>query len=230
MKKNEWRVASDEWLASAKQNAMRLSEVVSEKRKRPSTARREAIGVRPHRFYRRRTNRVVSFVVLCGVGVCLSARSTFPDVRPKISVGSVSDQSDADIVKSFKGYAADFIASYKTDRREYVGKLGGGWAKIYFEPSLDYGVDVRKTDSLVSPYVGVLEFTLIRHFTKFHPSESDAEADNSFVQTTSTNHRHTYAFQDNKWVPKSRENYSAFLNEWFACEMPSDGCFEHQPK
>ncbi len=139
-------------------------------------------------------------------------------------------QSDADVVKSFKNYVAGYMVSYKTDRREYVGNLGGGWAKIYFEPSGDSSIDVRKTDSLVSPYMGVLEFTLIKHFTAFHKTRAEAEADNSFTQSTEARHRHTYASQDGTWVPKSRQNYVAILNEWSDCEQPSDGCLEEDAK
>ena len=132
-------------------------------------------------------------------------------------------QSDAEVVKSFKQYVYDYLASYKTNRRELVDKLGGGWAKMYFIPSGGLGVDVRKTDSLVSPYVGVLEFTMTRPFTAFHKTKAEAEVDNNFIQSTTTKHRHTYAFQDGAWSPTSYQCNLVGLDKWLDCEQPGDG-------
>lgn len=134
-------------------------------------------------------------------------------------------QSSSDVVASFKKYVADYMNSYKTDRREMVRLLGGGWAKEYFEPLPDAGIDVRKTDSLVSPYMGVVEFTLITRYTTFHKTRTEAEADNNFVQTRQTKHRHTYAYQDGSWVPKTRQNCLPMLDEWYECNE-YDGCWE----
>jgi hypothetical protein len=131
-------------------------------------------------------------------------------------------QSDADVAKSFRAYIADYVASYKTDRREQVVQTSGGWSRQYFEVGSEYGIDVRKTDSLISPYVGVAEFALTMHYTAFHKTQAEAEADHRFVQSMSMEHRHTYAYQDGAWALKSREEYSSAAGKWWDCDR--DGC------
>ncbi len=39
---------------------------------------------------------------------------------------------EIDPVKSFKDFLTNHFESYKTDRREQLSKLGGGWVKEYF--------------------------------------------------------------------------------------------------
>jgi len=79
------------------------------------------------------------------------------------------------VVSSFKQYIRDYMDSYKTDKRERVNRLGGGWAKEYFAPDSHYGIDVKATDSLISPYSGVCEFTMTRRWTAYHATKEDAE-------------------------------------------------------
>lgn len=143
------------------------------------------------------------------------------------------------VVSSFKQYVKDYVDSYKTDRREQVhdiqGRLGntGTWVIGSFGPVRDgYSIDIRKTDSLISPYVGVLEFELVGHETRVHASKEEALADNDFGPETEgfvIEHRHTYAFQDGKWVPKSRQRYDGIDKEWEDC-VPHDGCLESDKK
>lgn len=133
-----------------------------------------------------------------------------------------SAQSDADVVKSFKAYVADYVASYKTNRREHVVETSGGWSRQYFEVDPEFSIDVRKTDSLISPYLGVAEFLLTMHYTAFHKTQAESEADHSFVQSMSMKHRHTYAYQDGAWALKSREEYNSTLGGWYDCDR--DGC------
>jgi hypothetical protein len=130
-------------------------------------------------------------------------------LMPSIFIGD--EKADQDGVKAFKQYVSGYMTSYETDKREQVVKLGGGWVKMRFEPVGVPNIDVRKTDSLISPYIGVCEFTLARHYTAFHPSREAAQADDQLVNGGETKHKHTYAFQDGHWVPTLRQNYDAFL-------------------
>jgi hypothetical protein len=128
-----------------------------------------------------------------------------------------SSSEDKQAVESFKSYVQQHLASYKQNRRERVTLLGGGWVREYFEPNLDStSIDIQKTASLVSPYVGKVDFQLIRHITKFHKSRSEAEVDSAFVQETAVTHKHTYAYQDGKWVPKVRQHVSE--DELYPCD------------
>lgn len=145
---------------------------------------------------------VVVVVVLCtAVGAC---KWVHGDGMPDNAARS-DDERKA--VESFKGYVEHHFGSYKTNRRERVRLLGGGWVKQYFTADVNSAeIDVQRTTSLISPYTGKLEFRIIRHFTAFHQSREEAMTDAAFPQTSITSHRHNYAYQDGKWVPKIRQH------------------------
>ena len=138
-----------------------------------------------------------------------------------------SPQTDADVVKSFQSYVANYLVRLAKKKVIHtVSGLGESvWVKYYFEQSTDVAIDVRRTNSLVSPYTGILDLTLITHYTKFHTTEAEAEADDSFKSTTKK-HRHIYAFQDGAWISTSQQSFEPLLNEWFKC---SDSIFKEEP-
>ena len=146
-------------------------------------------------------------------------------------------QSDSDVVTSFKRYVADYVESYKTDRREQIVQSGDAlgqpvpeWHKESFDAPQNVNLDVQKTNSLVSPYIGVLEFSQTEHSTAIHTSKDDAEKDGNFIKILVLQHRHTYAFQDGVWVPKSRQNHIPSLEtQWDECRR-RDGCWEESAK
>lgn len=128
-------------------------------------------------------------------------------------------QTSEDIVGSFKAFVDDYFKKAYTDSTDYavVALLPTHtWMKMYFVRSGDYSIDVRKTDSLVSPYVGVLEFPIEKYSTTAHKTEEDAKADNNFFPPVpAPRQRKNFALQDNKWIQKS-EQYSV-ADEWADC-------------
>jgi hypothetical protein len=115
--------------------------------------------------------------------------------------------NDKQVVESFTAYVQQHFASYEHNRRERTTLLGQGWVKMYYQPDQSAaGIDVQRTSSLVSPYIGTLEFKLVNHFTAFHKTRKEAEGDSTFVNTKVVKHTHTYAYQDGKWVPKTRKH------------------------
>lgn len=135
-----------------------------------------------------------------------------------LAASSVPGQQDDEaIVASFKGYIAAFMASYKDNPREDIAKLTGGWVKEHYEPAGDPEIDVQRTGSLVSPYMGICQFTLRRHFTAFHKTKAEAVNDSTFVQSDETLHRHRYAYQDRTWVPTVREHLGVAGDKWYDC-------------
>ena len=74
--------------------------------------------------------RYITFTVMMVISAVVSA--------------SASAQSDADAVASFRKQVADYVASYKTDRREQVEQTSGGWSRKYFEMDADYKIDVQR--------------------------------------------------------------------------------------
>jgi hypothetical protein len=135
----------------------------------------------------------------------------------------LSQQSDADIVASFKKHLTDYVASYKTNRRDEIRETSGGWCRNYYDIDENYSVDLRKTDSLISPYVGTANFAFIMHSTSFHKTKAEAEADNNFIRSQPLKHRHSYAYQDGAWVLTQREEYNVLLDVWWKCDK-DDPC------
>jgi hypothetical protein len=89
---------------------------------------------------------------------------------------------------------------------------------MYYEPDQSSAtIDVQKTASLVSPYIGKLEFQLVQHFTTFHKTRKEAESDSAFVRSRAVIHKHTYAYQDGRWVPKVRK-YVGYNSDMYDCD------------
>ncbi len=153
--------------------------------------------------------------------------------------GQDSPSSSSDVVSSFRQYIRDYMASFKTDGRERVFFVEGqGWRKMTYAPKGDPSIDVRKTDSLISPYLGTCEFTLVGSATAFHPTEAQARTDTTMNEVTANDHRHSYAFQDGHWVVKKRE--AKMFNDWYSCDQCNTntgkylgdihGCWEQDTK
>src|SRR5579864_4661969 len=101
--------------------------------------------------------------------------------------------NDKQVVESFTAYVQQHFASYEHNRRERTTLLTQGWVKEYFQPDQSSaGIDVQRTASLVSPYMGTLEFKLVTHYTAFHKTRKEAESDSTFVNAKAVAHTHTY--------------------------------------
>jgi hypothetical protein len=141
---------------------------------------------------------------------------------------TATQQSSPEIVTPFKEIAAKHIASYQTNHRVSPFKTGDPnhlvWRKEWFDAEPKYSVDVQSTNSLVSPYVGIFEFTLRRYLTKAWDTKEEAEKDTASTEVLLVKHKHIFAYQDRKWVPTDRKHYHEFLKEWFDCdEVLPDG-------
>jgi hypothetical protein len=140
-----------------------------------------------------------------------------------------SEQENA-IVKSFNKTVADFVPTH-IQQSHPVEKVGCGWKKLYFEPSANYRIDVQKTNSIVSPYLGVVEFNVIRHDTKCHKTQAEAEKDDSFSSDVggyaTTTHKDTFVYQEKMWVLKYRELYNtnSDIKDLYQCK-PMYGCID----
>lgn len=132
--------------------------------------------------------------------------------------GALAQEQKTDresVVSSFQQYISNFMGSFKSDKREHVVQSPGGWRNGIHEPEPDYSIDLRYTDSLISPYVGTCDFVLVSQYTVFYRSKQEAQEDERFVNETREKHRNTYAFQQGRWVVKSCEHYVSTLSKWF---------------
>ena len=139
-----------------------------------------------------------------------------------------------DPVLSFKQTVEEFLKLYKQSKHEGIFHVKGfedsfaqdsiraGWRKDYSELVSDaYSVDVRKTDSLVSPYIGTLDFDTKMYVSNLQDSEDAARETQIFTDTASVHHhRHSYAYQDGAWVVKSRKQINKDVPEadWEDCK------------
>jgi hypothetical protein len=73
------------------------------------------------------------------------------------------------------------------------------WWKFYVAKVSDYSFDVKVTDSLVTPYSGVLSYTVVTWRTEDHPTNEEAEKDNNFTSSWSDSVTHTFGYQDGQW-------------------------------
>lgn len=74
------------------------------------------------------------------------------------------------------------------------------WRKQYTETVSQYGFDVKVTDSLVTPYTGVLSYDKVTWYTAEHPTQKEADQDNDFTSSLKSSHTSTYGYQEGKWV------------------------------
>jgi hypothetical protein len=136
-----------------------------------------------------------------------------------------------DPVASFKQKVGDFVNTYKQSKHEEVFHIdrfedvvAEGWRKGSSELVPDsYLVDVEKTDSLVSPYIGTLKFDTKMFVSNLQDSEKGARETQIFTNTNHPyvhNHLHTYSYQDGAWVVKSRKQRSQDIDEdtWKDCK------------
>jgi hypothetical protein len=126
-----------------------------------------------------------------------------------------SDEKKA--VDSFKAYVQRHLDSYKTNRRERVLLFPGGWLHQYIEADASSPkMDIQRTNSLITPYTGTLEFELTRHFTAFHKSSEEALNDRNFANVDVNVHQHSYAYQDEHWTPKTRRYHDPEVDRTLA--------------
>jgi hypothetical protein len=169
------------------------------------------------------------------------------------------EKSEQAIVKSFKQFAAELIGRYGATNNESIqhwqmppcetpedlqgmlkaGVLPSQWEEQHphfrkgrYEPSTDYAVDVRKTDSLISPYVGIIEFHWLGRYGACAKTPEEAQASPvSDKVEYGVKYRYTFAFQDGAWVPQGREIGGADPDKWTDCKgNKSDfGCHVGEP-
>lgn len=124
-----------------------------------------------------------------------------------------------DLIKLLKDLIRENEKRVAEARPIYYNMHKNGWAKRKMK-MLDIEYDVRKTDSLVSPFLGIVTFNAIVEQSEFFPTKIEAEAATSFqpiggpISGYSEPCRITYAFQDKQWVIKTRESYSFVSKTW----------------
>ena len=131
---------------------------------------------------------------------------------------SVFAMEDSEVVDSFKQYV-DNVMTQVTPTYEgtHYGLTNssetGGWYKSikYLEPG--YKIDVEKTNSLISPYVGTLEVSTKTVFYEHNPNKGIASESEIINFTSSSTYKFTIAYQNDNWVVTSAKEYDHFLDK-----------------
>src|ERR1019366_1066665 len=105
------------------------------------------------------------------------------------SVFAADEKAEQDAVKKFKQYVSDLITHYKSQKHEriesdppvcvFVDRPLQGYARVAYEVGTYEIVDVRKTDSLITPYVGILELAWDSHYSSCQDTEEKAKAESN---------------------------------------------------
>jgi hypothetical protein len=126
-----------------------------------------------------------------------------------------AEPSDSQVVTSFKQYVSEEVNKaistyepddYRVDRYNVTTVSGHGstsrmvWRKSYHVLHSQYTVDLRKNDSLISPYIGTMEIPKTVRVYEDCATKEEAEKTTAINYTTTFKYKFTVAYQDNNWV------------------------------
>ena len=142
---------------------------------------------------------------------------------------STSVVANEEVVSSFKALVNAHINSYESDDRlgiyQWPNKEWGRGRYAVNKESVRY--DVKTTDSLVSPYKGILEFTVVKSTSKKSgKTKEDVEGDWPIDNTFEVEHRHSYLYSEGEWRVSERKcKWFDWQKRWVACSV-AEGCHE----
>lgn len=134
------------------------------------------------------------------------------DAMPKVEEPSVLfERIVLKIQTNFE--SSDTVCYREADRNRGTA----GWLKIRFKLA-NVRYDVKKTDSLVSPIIGIIECDQPQQFSPAFATKEEAESyrfpQAQVVDEYGRQLRISYAFQNNKWVRKAIEEKSLLNKSW----------------
>jgi len=115
-----------------------------------------------------------------------------------------ADPSESEILASFKQYVSDEVgtalSTYEVDKYKMRKSSEGRWYKTTSSLNPNYSMDIKKTNSLMSPYMGILEVSQVDSNYSEYLSKEMAETDTILYDSNKTTYKFIIAYQDNKWV------------------------------
>jgi hypothetical protein len=166
---------------------------------------------------------ILSFFVLgCGQAPTNVPKVTLPKPDPlakfKLKVDALSNAKPSFRLKEFKG--GEF--SDEKMEQENLADINAGRSWRRFKKSITgIAFDVRKTDSLVSPYTAILTFDMCGGSSSRLPL-AKAQHDNcDDPDKYPYHHRLIYAYQDSQWVLKSSKYQWTFPHSTLVVDRTS---------
>jgi len=136
--------------------------------------------------------------------------------------GHTQQTEDTKIVNSLRRKIEADLKAHKT-QRDIWAQTGNdaGWVAEQDDVLTGYSLNVEKTTSLVSPYLGTAEFRVTGNLSSPKNSSQEAREATDLGNSYSVNHRVIYAYQNEEWVLKSEECYdynrSIEAKSWSIC-------------
>ena len=124
-----------------------------------------------------------------------------------------------DPVAKFEKLMLEAKIATNTSTPVYLNRNCQKWAKRRFSGT-DIKYDVKKTDSLANPIIGLVTFQLVIEQTDLYPTKEEAEASSTFKEIPILFRISlTYSYKDNTWsfLKGSDENES--LSGWLKGEI-----------
>ena len=142
------------------------------------------------------------------------------------NTSGLAAQSEQEIVESFQEVAKKHIESYNDDPRILVyhidailppyGSSPPAWIKSKNIIIDNYSIDVEKTNSLVTPYTGILFYKMQILIVK-EKTKTEAENSTKFnVNSKPKNYKILFSYQNGKWIAK--EYLYQFEGNWYDAE------------
>lgn len=124
-----------------------------------------------------------------------------------------ANSSDSVAKAAFDAVVTRCQAAYEGRANERPGVATSlGHSKIR-TTGLATSYDIRRTDSLVSPYLATVEQRVTSESTAFHQTQGMANADQVFLPRIESIHTLLFAFQEGAWVFRSMTSSSRYIKD-----------------
>ena len=112
--------------------------------------------------------------------------------------------NEQEIVNSFKAFVADLVAPVEaTYGNGYYEVIDG--SEGYFKTrnyGFTYTYDIKKSDSVMFPYIGILEVSNKTNFTKTYATEAEARNAFDIDFISEDRQKYIYKYDNGKWIGK----------------------------
>ena len=111
-------------------------------------------------------------------------------------------------------------------RREAVAQFKKEWVKEAWGPPADVKIDVEKTNSVIHPYRGIIEFSLVMSYGPHRKTKEEAEADSELKLLLRGRYRNIYDISKDGASLGSREVLGSSPAEWGPRPAWSGACWD----
>ena len=130
------------------------------------------------------------FLLLTGIGCLLGLSACGEESRAKRALNRVLHEE----VKQFNTY-------HQREVKPSIYESGGRYYRVYHERT-DPVVNMRRTNSIDTPYIATINFTENVYLTKKHASREGCSRDGHFILSNTSKREMVYAFANGSWRKK----------------------------